>query len=65
MRTDGQQGIILDIVVSIICSFIRGLIFSQGNINNAQLTVMTFLVSLVGAIISLAIVNLVRRSSIS
>ncbi|WP_312219425.1 GlsB/YeaQ/YmgE family stress response membrane protein [Sphingobium yanoikuyae] len=64
MRTDGQQGIILNIVVGIIGSFIGGLIFSQGDINNAPLTVMTFLVSLVGAIILLAIVNLVRRSSI-
>jgi len=63
MRTDGQQGIILNIVVGIIGSFIGGLIFSQGDINNAPLTVMTFLVSLVGAIILLAIVNLVRRSS--
>ena len=65
MRTDGQQGIILNIVVGLIGSFIGGLIFSQGDINNAPLTVMTFLVSLVGAIILLAIVNLVRRSSIS
>ncbi|WP_426386899.1 GlsB/YeaQ/YmgE family stress response membrane protein [Sphingobium sp. R-21] len=64
MRTDGQQGIILNIVVGIIGSFIGGLIFSQGDINNAPLTVMTFLVSLAGAIILLAIVNLVRRSSI-
>jgi uncharacterized membrane protein YeaQ/YmgE (transglycosylase-associated protein family) len=64
MRTDGQQGIILNIVVGLIGSFIGGLIFSQGDINNAPLTVMTFLVSLVGAIILLAIVNLVHRSSI-
>lgn len=64
MRTDGQQGIILNIVVGIIGSFIGGLLLSRGDINNAPLTVMTFLVSLVGAIILLAIVNLVRRSSI-
>jgi len=64
MRTDGQQGIILNIVVGLIGSFNGGLIFSQGDINNAPLTVMTFLVSLVGAIILLAIVNLVHRSSI-
>src|SRR3546814_8839132 len=46
MRTDGQQGIILNIVVGIIGSFIGGLILSRGDINNAPLTAMTFLVSL-------------------
>lgn len=64
MRTDGQQGILLNIVVGIIGSFIGGLIFARGDINNAPLTIMTFLVSLVGAIILLAIVNLVRRGSV-
>jgi uncharacterized membrane protein YeaQ/YmgE (transglycosylase-associated protein family) len=64
MRTDGQQGIILNIVIGIIGSFIGGLILFRGDINNAPLTVMTFLVSLAGAIILLAIVNLVRRGSI-
>lgn len=64
MRTDGQQGIILNIVVGIVGSFIGGLIFARGDINNAPLTIVTFLVSLVGAIILLAIVNLVRRGSV-
>jgi uncharacterized membrane protein YeaQ/YmgE (transglycosylase-associated protein family) len=64
MWTDGQQGIILNIVIGIIGSFIGGLILFRGDINNAPLTVMTFLVSLAGAIILLAIVNLVRRGSI-
>ncbi|MGF7151930.1 putative membrane protein YeaQ/YmgE (transglycosylase-associated protein family) [Sphingomonas zeicaulis] len=64
MRTDGQQGIILNIVVGIIGAFIGGLIFARGDINNAPLTITTFLVSLVGSIILLAIVNMVRRGSI-
>ncbi|WP_334185922.1 GlsB/YeaQ/YmgE family stress response membrane protein [Novosphingobium sp.] len=64
MRTDGQQGIILNIVVGIIGSFIGGLAFAQGDINNAPLTFLTFLVSLAGAVILLAIVNLIRRGSI-
>jgi uncharacterized membrane protein YeaQ/YmgE (transglycosylase-associated protein family) len=64
MRTDGQQGIVLNVVVGIIGAFIGGLILSSGNINNAPLTLYTFLVSLVGAIILLAIVNLVRRGSV-
>ena len=64
MRTDGQQGIVLNIVVGIVGAFIGGLIFSGGNINSAPLTLYSFLVSLVGAIILLAIVNLVRRGSV-
>jgi len=64
MRTDAQQGILLNIVVGIVGAFIGGLIFARGNINDAPLTVTTFLVSLVGAIILLGIVNLVRRGSL-
>lgn len=64
MRTDAQQGIILNIVVGIVGAFIGGLIFSGGSINNAPLTLTSFLVSLVGAVILLAIVNLIRRGSV-
>ena len=64
MRTDAQQGILLNVVVGIVGAFIGGLIFARGNINDAPLTVTTFLVSLVGAIILLGIVNLVRRGSL-
>ena len=64
MRTDAQQGILLNIVVGIVDAFVGGLIFSGGSINNAGLTLYSFLVSLVGAVILLAIVNLVRRGSV-
>ena len=64
MRTDAQQGIILNIVVGIVGAIIGGLVTGGGNINNAGLTLSTFLVSLLGAIILLAIVNLVRRGSV-
>ena len=64
MRTDGQQGILLNIVVGIIGAFIGGLIFSGGSINNQPLTLYSFLVSLLGAVILLAIVNLIRRGSV-
>ncbi len=64
MRTDAQQGIFLNIVVGIIGAFIGGLVISGGSINNAPLTIPSFLVSLLGAIILLAIVNLVRRGSV-
>ena len=64
MRTDAQQGIILNIVVGIVGAFLGGLIISGGSINNAPLTLTSFIVSLLGAIILLAIVNLVRRGSV-
>ncbi|NIJ21545.1 putative membrane protein YeaQ/YmgE (transglycosylase-associated protein family) [Sphingomonas naasensis] len=63
MRTDAQQGIFLNVVVGIVGAFIGGLLFG-GSINNGAITPMTFLVSLVGAIILLAIVNLVRRGAV-
>ena len=63
MRTDAQQGILLNIVVGIIGAFIGGLLIGGGSINNA-ITLYSFLVSLLGAIILLAIVNLVRRGSV-
>jgi uncharacterized membrane protein YeaQ/YmgE (transglycosylase-associated protein family) len=64
MRTDAQQGILLNIVVGIVGAFIGGMIFNRGDINDAPLNVGAILVSLVGAIILLAIVNLVRRGSV-
>ncbi len=64
MRTDGQQGILMNIVVGIVGAFIGGMIFARGDINNAPLTVTSFIVSLIGAVILLAIVNLIRRGSV-
>lgn len=64
MRTDGQQGIFLNVIVGIIGAFIGGLILGRGEINNSPLTITTFLVSLVGAVVLLGIVNLVRRGSL-
>jgi uncharacterized membrane protein YeaQ/YmgE (transglycosylase-associated protein family) len=63
MRTDAQQGIILNIVVGIVGAVIAGLLFG-GSINSGGLTIETFLYSLIGAIILLAIVNLVRRGTV-
>ena len=64
MRTDAQQGILLNIVVGIVGAFLGGLIFSRGDINDAPLDLTSFLVSLVGAVILLAIVNLFRRGRV-
>jgi uncharacterized membrane protein YeaQ/YmgE (transglycosylase-associated protein family) len=63
MRTDAQQGILLNIVVGIVGAFIGGLIFTGGSINDG-VTLTSFIVSLIGAIILLAIVNLFRRGRV-
>ena len=64
MRTDGQQGIILNIVVGIVGAVIAGLILGSGTINQDPLDLTNILYSLLGAIILLAVVNLVRRGSV-
>jgi uncharacterized membrane protein YeaQ/YmgE (transglycosylase-associated protein family) len=64
MRTDGQQGIILNIVVGIVGAMLAGWLISPlvgvGTINQG-ISVASIVVSLIGAIILLAIVNLFRR----
>lgn len=62
MRTDGQQGIVLNVVVGIVGSFIASFLFGGGI--NQVITVTTFIYSLIGAVILLAIVNLVRRGAV-
>lgn len=65
MNTDAQQGVMLNIVVGIVGAFIGGMLISPlvgvPTINQNSLSVGALLVSLVGAVILLAIVNLVRR----
>lgn len=67
MKTDAQQGIILNVIVGIIGALIAGFVLTpllgQGTINSGDFSIMGLLMSLVGAIILLAIVNLVRRGS--
>ena len=63
MRTDAQQGILLNIVVGIVGAFLAGLIFSGGSINE-DINITSFIVSLIGAIVLLAIVNLFRRGRV-
>jgi len=67
MRTDAQQGILLNVIVGIVGALLAGFIISPligvGTINEG-VTLASFLVSLVGAVILLAIVNLFRRGSV-
>jgi uncharacterized membrane protein YeaQ/YmgE (transglycosylase-associated protein family) len=63
MRTDAQQGILLNIVVGIVGAFLAGLVFGGGSINEG-ITVGSFLMSLLGAVVLLAIVNMFRRGTV-
>lgn len=65
MKTNAQQGALLNIVVGIVGSLIAGWFISPlvgiGTINDANFSLPSVLVSLLGAVILLAIVNLFRR----
>jgi uncharacterized membrane protein YeaQ/YmgE (transglycosylase-associated protein family) len=65
MRTDAQQGVVLNVVVGIIGALLGGWLISPlvgiGTINQDNFSLPAMLVSLVGAIILLGIVNLFRR----
>ena len=64
MRTDGQQGIILNIVVGIVGSVIANLLLNRQGINGDPMDLTAILWSLLGAVILLAVVKLVRRGSV-
>lgn len=68
MRTDAQQGIILNIVVGIVGAFLGGLLLSPlfgiSTINQSNFSLGALFVSFLGAVILLAIVNLFRRGRV-
>jgi uncharacterized membrane protein YeaQ/YmgE (transglycosylase-associated protein family) len=68
MRTNAQQGILLNIIVGIVGAFVAGIVLTPllgiGTINQNNFSLPALLVSLVGAIILLAVVNLFRRGRV-
>lgn len=68
MRTDGQQGMLLNIVVGIVGSFLAGLLltplFGESTINSGNFSIPGLLISLLGAVVLLGIVNLFRRGTV-
>jgi uncharacterized membrane protein YeaQ/YmgE (transglycosylase-associated protein family) len=68
MRTDAQQGILLNIVVGIVGAILGGLLLAPliggGSITEGDFSIMSLLVSFLGAVILLAIVNLFRRGRV-
>jgi uncharacterized membrane protein YeaQ/YmgE (transglycosylase-associated protein family) len=68
MKTNGQQGIILNVIVGIVGSFLGGWLIAPllgtGTVNSGDFSIMGLVSSLIGAVILLAIVNLFRRGRV-
>lgn len=67
MRTDGDQGILLNVVVGIVGAFLAGYLLSPllgvSTINQNNFSLPSLVVSLLGSIIFLGIINLFRRGT--
>ena len=67
MRTDGQQGLFLNVIVGIVGAALGGWLISPlvgvPTINQDVFSIGALVVSLLGATILLAIVNLIRRGT--
>ncbi len=68
MRTDASQGVILNVVVGIVGALLAGFLISPlvglPTINQDAFSIGALLISLLGAVILLAIVNLFRRGRV-
>jgi uncharacterized membrane protein YeaQ/YmgE (transglycosylase-associated protein family) len=66
MRTDGQQGILLNIVVGVAGALVGGWLISplvgSGTINQGDFSLAGVGVSLLGSVLLIAAVNLLRKS---
>lgn len=68
MRTDAQQGAFLNIIVGIVGAFLAGYILSPllgvSTINQNNFSFAGLIISLLGAVVLLGIVNLFRRGAV-
>ena len=67
MKTDAQQGLLLNVIVGIVGALLGGWLLSPlvgaGTVNQGDFSLMGLLVSLGGAVILLFVVNLIRRGT--
>ena len=68
MRTDGQQGIFLNIVVGIVGAMLSGFLITPliggAPITSGVISIQSVVVSLLGAVVLLAIINFFRRGAL-
>lgn len=68
MRTDGQMGTLLNIVVGVVGAFVAGLVlsplFGVGTINEGNFSFPAMALSLLGAVLLLGVVNLFQRGRV-
>ena len=68
MGTSGQQGLLLDIVVGVVGAFVAGWFITPlvgvGTINENVFSIPALIVSLLGAIVLLAVVRLFSRGGL-
>ncbi len=68
MKTEGQQGMILNVIVGIVGSFIGARFIAPflggGNVNAGAFDIMSLVSALIGAVVLLGIVNLFRRGRV-
>ena len=68
MRTDGQQGLFLNIVVGIVGAMLAGVVITPflggASITTGALDIKSLFVSFLGAVVLLGIINLFRRGSV-
>lgn len=68
MRTAGQQGIFLNVVVGIVGAMLAGFLVTPliggASITSGGISIQSIIVSLLGAIVLLAIINLFRRGAV-
>lgn len=68
MKTDGQQGIFLNIIVGLVGAVLAGLFLTPllggAPVTDGAFDIRSLIVSFIGALVLLAVVNLVRRGSV-
>ena len=69
MRTNRRQGLVMDIVVGIVGAFVAGYflspVFGIATINQRDFSLPSLLLSLGGAVVLLAVVNVLRRGRVT
>ena len=68
MRTDGQQGIFLNVVIGIVGAFLAGFVITPliggAPITSGNFDIRSLVASFLGAVVLLAVVNMFRRGSV-